>query len=191
MLVLENQREDYRHAQGIAREDEPRGRPPGRHGAHRALRVDEAVHHGLRTQGADRGADAVGHDHEKSLRRGADRHVGLVVHEERARDIEEVERHAVDDHREDEHPHAPAGVAQPEQSEAQHPREHGHKHHVLDPEALQAERDKQDAERLRHLRQRDQRIGVVGAERRSVFGYLAERGDERIGESVGNLQRHA
>lgn len=145
---------------------------------------------GLRAERSDRGADAVGHDHEESLRRGADRRIGLLIDEERPRDVEEVEGHTIDDHRKDEHPHAVSGVAQAEESKTEHPGEHGHEHDVLDAEAFQAEGNEQDAERFGDLRQRDQRIGVVGAERGGIFGDVAETGDEGIRKAVGNLQRN-
>ncbi len=152
VLVLEDQGEDDGDAKGVSGEDEPRSGPPGRHGFDRRLRINETVDDGLCAKRTDGGADAVGHDHEKSLRRGTNGGVGLVVDEERTRDVEEVERHTVDDHREDEHPYAAAGIAEPEQPEAQHPCEHGHQHDVLDAETLETERNQEYAERLGDLR---------------------------------------
>ena len=57
-------------------------------------------------------------------------------------DIQEVSvRYTVNYHAEDEHPHACARVAKSEQSEAQHPPQHGDYHHALNTETLEGEGD--------------------------------------------------
>ena len=53
-------------------------------------------------EGAQRGADAVGHEHEQALCRGARLNVRLLVNVDAAGDVEEVKGHAVDDAAEDE-----------------------------------------------------------------------------------------
>ena len=86
-------------------------------------------------------ADTVGHQHEQALRAGAYRRVALPLDEQRAGDIEKVERHAVDDARQHDHPQLRPGIAVGEKPEAQRPRQHADQHHRLDAEALQEERE--------------------------------------------------
>ena len=190
VLVLEHQREDHGHHQGIGCEGEPRRLPLG-YLRRLAAEVHKVVYHRLRAQRADGGSEAVGHDDEQPLRARADVLVRLAVDEQRTRDVEEVEGHAIDNHREDEHPHAAARIARSEEAEAQHPCQHGDEHHVLDAEAFQEERYQQDAERLGHLRERYQDVGMLHAEGVGILGYAAEAADVGVGKAVGNLQRHA
>ena len=149
------------------------------------------IHHAAGGPGADGGAETVGHQHEETLRRGTDVLVGILVDEERAGDVEEVERHAVHDAAQNEHPHAAARVAGPEEAEAEHPREHRDEHHLLDAELLHRERDQQDAEGLGELAQGDQRIGVIGAPGIREEGILLEGSDEGVGVAVRDLQGSA
>ena len=134
------------------------------------MREDEAVDDGLCGKGAYGGADAVGANHEKSLGRRAHRGRGLLVDVETARDVEEVEGHAVDDAREHNHPEARPGVAEAEEPEAAHPRQHRHEHDALDAETFQAEGDEEDAEGLGSLRDGYEGVGVARAPRRGEVG---------------------
>ena len=190
MFVFEDKGKHNGHYQCIGCKREPCGLPLGRL-RHSAVEVHKVVHHRLCTQRSDGGTQSVGHDDEQALGARADSLVRLTVNEQRARYVEEVESHSIDNHREQEHPDAAAWVARAEQAEAQHPCEHGDEHHPFDAEALQAERYQQDAERLRYLRQRDQDIGMLHAEGVGIFRYAAEAADVRVGKSVGDLQRHA
>ncbi len=193
MFVFEHQCENDAHHECIGGEDEPCGAPVAQqvglfaHGRPGAEAIDDCAC----GQRADRGADAVGHQHEKSLGRALNRAVGLALHEQCSRDVEEVERHAVDHHRTDEHPQSAAGIAQSEQPEAEHPGEHGDEHHLLDAEAFEEEGDEQDAERFGDLRKGGEGRGVVGADGAGEFGGSLEASDEGGGVAVGDLERDA
>ena len=152
MLVFEDNREEDSQDKGEAGEDVPGGGPAGHQVGELGTAGGEVVDHRLRAERADRGAEAVGHHHEDALCAGADAFVGILVHEERAADVEKVEGNAVDDHRKDEqHQAETGGSACAQEGEAQEPGEERDEHHLLDAEALQAERNQQDAERLGHL----------------------------------------
>ena len=60
------------------------------------------VDHPLCAHHADRGTNAIGHEHEQTLCAGTNGRVAFLVHEERTRDIEKVERYTIDDHGENE-----------------------------------------------------------------------------------------
>ena len=155
------------------------------------LRVDEVIDHRLRTERAERRTDTIGHDHEEPLRTGADRGVSLLVHEERARHIEEVEGHPVDDHTQQEEPYAATRVTKTEEGKAQDPRHHSDEHHTADTKATQREGDEQDTERLGELREGDEDIRVLHAEGISISRDLAEGADEGISKAIGDLQADA
>ena len=59
----------------------------------------EEVHHLAAGERPQIGAQPVDHGHEQPLRAGADAVIGLFLDEDSAGDIKEVERTAVDDHR--------------------------------------------------------------------------------------------
>ena len=140
--------------------------------------------------GADRGTDAVGHQHEEPLRTGLHGLCGLLLDKECTGDVEEVKRHAVDDAGEEEQDDAHDALrgADSEEAEAQHPGEHGHQHDDLDAEALEAERDQQNTQRLGDLRDGDQQGRVFG---KPAFGRRGKAVDIGGGISVRDLQRHA
>ena len=155
------------------------------------LAVCEVIDNGLCAQRTDGGAEPVGHDHEQAL--GAAAYVGsrVLIDEQRARDIEEVECHSVNDHREYEEPYAAARIAQPEQPEAEHPGEHGYHHDTLDAEALHEKRDEQYAAGLADLRQGNQYACVFHSEGLRISRFGGETADKGIGVAVGNLQGDA
>ena len=109
------------------------------------------VDDGLGGKRTYRGAKTIGHQHEQSLCAGAYILAGGLIDEEGARDVEEVEGHAIDDHRDNKHPYAAARITRADESEAEHPCEHGDEHHVLDTEFLHEERDEQDTAGLTDL----------------------------------------
>ena len=82
-------------------------------------------------------------------------------------------------------------MAEPEETEAEHPGQHGDEHHFLDAEFLHTERDEQDAERLGCLREGDQRVGVLHSERVGQRRIGRKRTQEGIGVAVRNLERSA
>src|SRR5690606_4543556 len=139
---------------------------------------EPAVDHPAADRAAEDRADAVGHQHEQPLRAGPDPRVALLLDEQRAGDVEVVEGNAVDDAREDDHPQPRARVAVGEQAEAQEPGEHAHRHHRLDPEALQEEGDGEDEQRFRDLRDRHDDRGVAHSERAGVLRVVAELAEE-------------
>ena len=167
--VLEHYHEEYGHDEGVGCEDVPGGAPVGSRGV-----VDEVVDHYAGRPCAYRGPESVGHEHEQSLCGGAHLLVDVLVDEERAGDVEEIEGHAVDYAAEHEEPYAAAGVAEAEEGEAEHPCEHRYEHHALDAEPLHEEGDQKDAECLGYLAQGDQSVGVVGSPCVGVVGVVDE-----------------
>ena len=148
------------------------------------------VDHFLRRKCAERSTKSVGHNHKQSLCRTADVGRRVLIHIKGARDVEEVKRHTVNNHGEDEHPHACTGVAKSKESEAQHPPQHSDHHHTLDAKFAQAEGDEQDAEGFTDLREADECVSVLCAKGIGKFGDFLEGGDEGVGISVCDLQTH-
>ena len=179
VLVFEDECEDDSHREGVSREDEPRIGPM------------EGIHHGARGIRPEEGAEAVGHNHKDALRRRAYLAAGLLFDEKRPRDVEEVERHAVDDHREDEEHGSRTGVAHAEEAEAQHPGQHRDQHHLLDSETPEEEGNQQDAERFGHLRQREQDHRMFHDGRIGILGHRSEILDITVAEGIGDLERGA
>ena len=83
-----------------------------------------------------------------------------------------------------------AGIAHGEEAETEHPGQHGDEHHVLDTVPSQEEGYQQDAQGLGNLGEGYQHIGVLHSEGALIFRQVAEVGQERIREAVGNLQGH-
>ena len=190
LLIVEEEEEKYADEQGIAGEDEPNARPIAHLEA--VFVLCEAVDHRLRAECADRSADTVGHQHEQTLRTGANGRITFLIYEQRTRDIEEVEGYTVDNHGDNEEHHAGEGRnTDGEEAETQHPSEHGNEHNGFNTEAFQEEGDEQNAERLTDLRQRDQNIGMLHEPLSLKGGIGAKTTDEGIGKSVGNLQTYA
>ena len=178
----EYQRKGDGHHEGVACEDVP-ARGPLRHA------IDGVgVDHRLGGECANSRADTIGHQHKQSLGGTSLLRVRVLLDKERSGDVEEVEGHAIDDHREDKHPHATARIAQGEEAEAQHPGHHGDEHDVLDAVALHKEGDEEDAAGLADLGERDEHIGMVDAEGVGVLGYVFKRGDKGVGEAVGDCR---
>ena len=190
MFVAEDEGKHHCHHQRIRRKDKPCLTPSG-HLRFRTAEVHKTVHHRLCAQRTHRRTDTVCHDDEQSLCARTDGDIRFPVHKERAGYVEEIERHSIHQHGEDEHPHPAARVSQTEEAETQHPGHHGYQHHPFDAEPAQEERDEQDAAGLTHLRERNQQVGMLYPERIGVFRNGLETRDERVGESVGNLERNA
>ena len=87
------------------------------------------------------------------MRTRTDAWVCVLVNEKRAADVEKVESHAIDYHRKQEEPDTVAGIADSEETEAQHPAKQGNEHNFLNAESRKEEGNKQDTERLAHLRE--------------------------------------
>ena len=140
---------------------------------------------------ANGSAQAIGHQHEQSLRRSPHLDITLLVYEQSARHIEEVECHTIYDAREHEEYHAREGwVAHTEEAEAQHPSKHGDEHHDLDTISLEEERNQEDAQSLSHLRDGNQEGRIVGCKGVDHRWVALEAGDKRCGIAIGYLQRH-
>ena len=146
------------------------------------------IHHGLSTECAHRGSDSICHDHEEALRAVSLLRSCLLIDIERAADIEEIESDAVDNHRNDEEPHAASRVAETEEAEAEHPGKHSHQHHTLDAEAFQAERNQKDAESLTQLGERDKEVGITGEIIVGIGRYVLETRYEDVAITVGDLK---
>ena len=143
-------------------------------------------------QRADCCTQTVGHQHKQALRGCTNFCVTFLVDKQAAGDIKEVECHTVDKARKDEQNHAgESGVAESQEAETANPRKHGDEHNRLDAIAFQEERNEQDAEGFRYLRNRNQERCIVGCKRIGKFGKALEVSEERSGKTVSNLQRHA
>ena len=106
----------------------------------------------LSAERTDGGTKAVGHHHEHTLRAAADLFIRILVDEERAADVKEVESHTVHNHRKDEEHKAEAcRVASAKEEETQSPCTKGDEHHLLDTKLSEEERNQQDAKRFRNL----------------------------------------
>ena len=154
LLGTENQCEADTDGKGIAGKDKPAGRPvaDSQRVIPHLLRMGIDVDDSLCCQRPYRRTDAVCHQHEQSLCRRTECRLRTVVHEQRARDVEEVEGNAVDYHRQHEEQHTwKTRVAHTEQSETQHPCEHGYQHDILDAVVTHEERNQQDAAGLTDL----------------------------------------
>ena len=66
-----------------------------------ALSVHQTVDNRLGGERTDSSTEAVGHHHKQTLCRRALRRLGLLIHVQRAGDIEEIERKTIDDAAED------------------------------------------------------------------------------------------
>ena len=195
VFVFEQDRKQDAHHQGEGGEYVPSRRPSVHHVEARVGSggvEHETVHHRLGAERTDGGAEAVGHHHEHALGAAADLLVGILVDEQGAADVEEVESHAVDDHGEDQQHEAEAGgVARAEEEEAERPGHKGDEHHLLDAELLQEEGDQQDTQGLRDLRDRGEEHVVLHREGVGILRVGAESVEVRRGEAVGHLQAHA
>ena len=191
MFIPEEDGEKNRDCERITREDIPCRLPSGQlRGRVGDLRINRAINDRLRSQHPNRCPQTVCHHHKNALRAAANLRICFPIDKQRAGNVEEIECNAVHDHRKDKHPHAVAGIAGPKQTEAKHPREHGHQHHPFDAETVQAERYQQDKTCFGHLRDRDQDIGVLYAESLFIEGDFGEGCNERIGVAVRDLQRY-
>ena len=190
-LVAEEEGEEHGHHRSIGGEDIPAHTPASKDRRRVRLGVDKVIDHRLCSQRTERSADAVRHDHEEPLGTGANGGVGLLVHEERTRDIEEVEGYPVDDHTQQEEPDTTAWVTEAEEGKAKHPSRHSDEHHPTDTEATQGKWDEQDTERLGELGEGDEDVGMLDPEGIGIGRYLAEGADEGISKAIGDLQADA
>ena len=150
-LVAEEEGEEHGHHRSIGGEDIPAHAPASEDRRRVRLGVDKVIDHRLCSERTECSPNPIGHDHEEPLGTGANGGVGLLVHEERTRDIEEVEGDPVDDHTQQEEPDTTTRVTETEEGKAQDPSRHSDEHHPTDTEATQGKWDKQDTERLREL----------------------------------------
>ena len=120
------------------------------------------VDHKLCGKCANGGTQTIGHNHKQSLCRGTYAGISILVHEKGTADVEEIECDTVDDTAEDKHPDAGARVAQPEESEAEHPCQHGNHHDAFDAEAFEEEWDEEDAACFADLAQGNEDVGMFG-----------------------------
>ena len=152
MFVPEKYCKQNCYYKGVGGEDKPHRLPVAdEDGVGRLGPVAVTVHHSLSAEYAEGSSQAVGHQHEKSLRRRAHAGVGLLIDEQRAGDIVEIKGKTIDNHRKDDGPQSGARVADAEQSEAQNPCQHCHKHHIFYAETTQEERYQQNTYRLGNL----------------------------------------
>ena len=192
VLILKHDGKHQRYDECIAGEDVPHNRPTSLDAlfSNEVARVPraEVVHNLTREPSTNRGTNTVSHQHKESLRRSLHASVGLLLNEERTRNVEEVERYAIDNHRckECHKANETLGRADAEEAEAEYPRQHRHNHHTLNTEALEADRDKEYAQRLRDLRERGEQRRIL-CKPAWVFA-RSERVDIRASEAIGNLQ---
>ena len=148
MLILEQYGKQNTHNQSKRRKNIPCRRPA----SHQVKTwvsgggvEHEMVHDRLGAQRADSGTEAIGHHHEHTLRTRTDAWVCVLVNEERAADVEEIEGHTVDNHGKDEqHEAETCRTACTKEEETQCPCNKGDEHHLLDAELLQEEGDEQE-----------------------------------------------
>ena len=183
MLVLEQRDEREEQHQRVRREDQPHRLPVGNAvgGVH--------LNHFTAYHAAQNTAEAVGHHQEHTLCAGADFRLHLFFHKHRTRDVEEVEGAAVNDHRQhQQHGAERAWVAVGEQAEAQHPCRDTDQHDVFDAVAAQEERDGQDEQRLRDLRDGHHHRRVFNDKAAGEQRVVIEAVQEGVAEHVGDLQ---
>ncbi len=186
MLVLEQRDKREEQHQRVPREDQPHRLPVGDTvgGVH--------LNHFTAHHAAQNTAEAVGHHQEHALRTGADFRLHLFFHKHRTGDVEEVEGAAVNNHRQNQqHGTERAWVAVGEQTEAQHPRGDTDQHNVLDAVAAQEERDGQDEQRLRDLRDGHHHRRVFNDKAAREQRVVIEAVQEGVAEHVGDLQFRA
>ena len=150
------------------------------------------VDDGTGREGSDGGSQTVGHQHEEALPGRAYLGRTDLIDIQTATDVEEIEGHTIDEAAEDEEDDAGVvGRTESEESETEHPSEHGDEHDDLDAEAFQEEGDEQDAQGFCHLREAHEHRSVVGTESICHLRNGLERGDVGSREAVGDLQGHA
>lgn len=143
-------------------------------------------------QSAQNTTEAVGHHQEHTLCASADFRANFFLHEYRARDVEEVEGAAVNNHRQNQqHGTERCRIAVGKQAETQHPRHNTDKHYILNTVTAQEERDGQDKQRLGNLRDRHHHRGVFNDEATGEQRVVIETVQEGITEHIGNLQFRA
>ena len=184
MLVLEQQGEKHGKAERVACEYEPTSLPArydiGSLGQTEHITVD----HPLRHQHARRSTKAVRHHHEQSLRSTADARVRVLIDEQRAADVEEVEGDTIDNHRKDDEDKSVAGIADGKEPEAKHPGKHGNEDDLLDAQATHTKWDEQEAERFAHLRERGEDDAVLYHEGIGVAVFQSRSPSLKVGRGV-------
>ena len=150
LLWIEEKGEGHADDKGEGCKDKPSRLPVAEEVA--VLPLAEMVDYLAGGKRAHSGTDAVGHHHEEPLGRCLDAGLALLVDEDTARDIEEVEGNTIDNARQDEEQHAGhGGIANAEEAEAEHPSEHGHKHDDLDAVTAEEEGYEEYAQGLANL----------------------------------------
>ncbi len=149
---------------------------------------------------ADEHADAVGHEHEESLRLAAHGGCRLLVHVDLPGHEEEVVADAVEEDADGDEPEDRVRRGEREQCIAQRPRAHSDHQHALHAEPHEEERHEQHEDDLGHLTERLRRLDlrnagvpqedlgevVVGSERDAQ---QQRGGDEDIERTVAELRQ--
>ena len=140
VLIFKQDGEQNAHHKSEGGKHIPCIRPASHEFVEVCLAEGEVVDHSLGAERTDGGTQAVSHHHEHALGTAADLLVGVLVDEERAADVEEVEGYAVDDHREDEEHEAEARrTTCTKEEETQSPSAKGDEHHFLYTKFLKEE----------------------------------------------------
>ena len=187
LWIPEEYGEEHANHAGISCEDVPGLRPVGR-GVENVAGFDNLA--GCKR--AYGGTESVGHQHEHSLGTGTDVRGGVLIDIERTGDVEEVEGHSINDAAEHEEQYTGhRGIAKAEESETEHPCEHGDEHYLLDAEFLHAERNQQDTESLGSLADGDEGIGILDGEGICKSGIGGKGTEEGVCITVRYLERSA
>ena len=97
-VFLEGKTEGEEDDESVGGENRPAGAPAFNLLGGRGIGDDIVIHDLHGENRSDAGTETVGHNHEKPLRTAANVGVRVLVHIERAGDVEEVKRHAIDQH---------------------------------------------------------------------------------------------
>ena len=120
------------------------------------FRHDKFIDDGLRRERTDSSSEAVGHHHKEALSRGTLCFFGLLIYVQSTGDIKEVKGEAIDDTTKDkENNSRHTRISGSEETKAEYPGEHRHKHDVLDTKSLKEEWNGENTERLTYLADRD------------------------------------
>ena len=136
VFISENDAKQYADDQSIACKNHPNGCPVTAYQASAFGIYRKGVHYGAAGISSDEGSEAIGHHEEQALCAGPDIGVSLHFSVQRAGYVEEIECHAINNHRKDEHPQSVTGIAQAKQPEAEYPCKHADEHDFLDSEVF-------------------------------------------------------
>ena len=153
---------------------------------------NEFIDNRLGRERTDSSSETISHHHKESLCRRTLCFFCLLIDVERTGDIEEIKGKTIDDAAQDEEDDSrETGITCSKECKAEYPREHRHKHDVLDSEAFEEERNSQDTERLADLADGDKDIRVLHTKGVSKLFDCAKRGDEGVCITIRHLQTHS